>query len=157
MKEVKYKYDADFEYREKLKKRAREQYRKTNGYERQHDSLDNFDTMDKYGKYRHVLLGSENKKFLCFTKKELASLLGYTDITLLRWVKCGKIPKPVFSAKKDGERRLKVYLEEEATKIMLLLSEHQKDFNGFHEQHTDTIYAIKDELLDIRERYNIGM
>lgn len=157
MTEVEYKYDVDSEYREKLQRISREQYRKKNGYERRHDSLDNFDTMNKYGKYRHVLLGSENKKFLSFTKKELASLLGYTDITLIRWVKCGKLPKPVFSAKKDGERRLKVYLEEEATHIMSLLSEHQKDFNGFHEQHTDTIYAIKDILLEIRARYNIGM
>lgn len=114
------RYVADAIYREKVKNWNRSSYRRRNN-SKLRNCRDNLPKLRQFSSIRTVPIGRSRRRVPTLTVPELAKALGgYHPVVLYRWQKEDKFPRPVIPSN-DG----KIYTEDQARKLLTIMSEHQ--------------------------------
>lgn len=151
------RYAADPSYRENVLQRARQTQfdtRRAQGKDvREGENCrENMSQLGSFSK-RAVYVG-ETEVFMdkVVTAEDLAALLERDPQVLYRWMGKDMLPRPVFEAYNDRNRKQGVYLNDEARAIMTHFSKHQETSLYFKTSHTDTINNIKSAVEAVRRQ-----
>lgn len=151
------RYAVDPEYRASVRQRARE----TQFAKRREAGMDvregencreNLHMLPSFEK-REYFLGEESAGTnRVVTAEDLARLLNRDPQVLYRWMGKEMLPRPMFEAYNDRNRRQGVYLNEEARAIMEVFGEHQETSLYFRTSHVMTIRRIHNAVAAVRQK-----
>jgi hypothetical protein len=138
------RYAADSAYRETVNSWNRTSYRQRSN-SKLRNCRDNISELHEFGSIRIVPIGDSRKRIRTFSVPELAKALGdYHPVVLYRWQKERKFPRPVIPAN-DG----KVYTEDQARKLLTIMSEHQDKKLYFHKTDARLIEQLFKAMASI--------
>lgn len=144
-------YHTDPEYREKVNSESRDGYRERAGVEMPFDPRDNRAKYVSMGKLRQIENEGDNAT-LCFTKSELADVLGRPTKQVQQWAADGRLPPPVKRGKVVGMERnwIAVYTPEEVGAIIDSIGEHLSQMIYYRKDHVDAIKAVHVAIDGVR-------
>lgn len=154
------RYEEDPQYRTAVRQRARRtQFAKRRDMgldvregENCRDNLTQLLGFEKRGVY---LGDTEVTTARALTAEDLAGLLNRDPQVLYRWMGKKMLPRPVFEAINDRNRRQAVYTEEEARAIINVFGKHQEASLYFRTTHTETIRSIHQAVAAVRQKMGV--
>lgn len=90
------------------------------------------------------------------TAEELAGLLNRDPQVLYRWMGKNMLPRPVFEAVNDRNRKQAVYTIAEARAIIHVFSAHQEFSLYYRSTHTETIQKIYHAVAAARQQMGVS-
>lgn len=125
------RYQLDHVFRESVRSSNRRTARRYYGLHATYSDVDlprRKDQREKFGKVRKYLTsGKVQAEALCFTVKEFASLIGKCKKTVDLWLASERLPKPISITIVRDPCYLAVYTEEQACRMIDILTEHFKE------------------------------
>ena len=133
------RYAKDTEYRETILTDRRERYRNTRAKNLRDCSDVDAKEVKNHSTIRTMADGS---RLRTVSTNQLAELIGYHHITVVRWQTLGLFPKPQLKVRGRGS----MFTTTEARKIALVMAKHQKVHQYLYETDTETVRALHDAM-----------
>jgi hypothetical protein len=108
-------------------------------------SADTTKVDEKARPYNIILSEDDSRTVKGFAVTAVGEVLGFTGVTITRWVKQGLIPKPVFETARGA-----IYHLEEVRSFYRILSEHTKQHRQYRAEHADLRRRLFEENARIR-------
>ena len=144
------RYADDPEYAEEQKRRYRDYYRRTNGYDPDKASILEGGKLLARATTKNVQIEDTHETYdvLVYTIREAAQAIARSELTLRRWIRDELIPAPRLFDTTYGYMH---YSRGELKIIARLLAQHERDFDYLHKSHEFTINNIRDAVEKYRE------
>ena len=141
----KQEYSEDPAYRNSVIDSKRAGYREHNAMTNAVSGLGNIGRESDFGTHREMDLGGAEFSGVCFTTKEMASLLGGYHIQVLyRMQRDGRFPKPEMPI--VSKPSVLVYTLSQAQKLLAVMANHQTTKAYLQVDDLDTIRALKEAM-----------
>jgi len=130
------RYETDAEYAEHIRTSRRERYRRMKGKNIRHCDVTASDVIGA-GSKREMAEGGEQ---VTLSTKELAELMGYHYLTVVRWQNAGFFPRPNQPTKTRPD--ICMYHPTQARKLANVMAKHQETHQGLYKKDTTTISRL---------------
>lgn len=149
------KYNSDETFREKVKERSRNRYRKETEQERLVRGR-NLDSLDDEAVEKQVLTSDGKVLNLpVFSVPQASDMMEVRYQNVWRWIKRGQIPEPILHLPYD-KTSCAVYHKDEVRVLIKYISKHLKNFAYYREDHTETRDKIYEGIRKVRKRLKLS-
>lgn len=121
------RYATDPEYRAACQQRAREyaDSLKTGSIASYRATMTRkLNKMESFGSVRPVTQGNKTRQQICFSIAEMAEVLGRHHLVMRGWIRTGRFPEPLLTAKTLKGQKVKVYTLKQATALAKAAMNH---------------------------------
>jgi hypothetical protein len=153
------RYKTDPEYRNAIKRAARNRYNEQAGgaiLDTAQAIRDNVSRIASFGEVREVFVGRASVgEYLCLTEMEMAEAVCRNYQSFQRMVKEGRWPAPVFSAR-SSKTRMGVYMVSEAKALGEVYADHYAQSAHYYASHVETRTKMFNAVRAVRLQTAIG-